>query len=106
MLFFSFFFPQSLRIVNPSTVFLLYLSSAADHEVENVFDGESSNDTSNAREILDKPNNAANDTDGTFTNPSNARASLLEPVEMQVFSVMIPKDSNHKNVFCVDKLDL
>ena len=91
--------------MNPSTVFLLYLSSAADHEVENVFDGESSNDTSNAREILDKPNDTATNTDDTFTNLSDAPARLVEPVEMQVFSVMIPKDSNHKVVFRVDNID-
>ena len=69
-----FFFPQSLRILNLSTVLLLSLSSAADHEVENVFDGESSNDTSIDREILDKPNNAVDDTDQTLTNCDSARA--------------------------------
>ena len=74
-------------------------------QFENVFDGESSYDFSIAREILDKPNDAATNTDDTLTNLSDAPAPLAEPVEMQVFSGMILKDSNHKNIFRVDNID-
>ena len=70
----------------------------ADHEVENVFDRESSCELSFLDETSDYLDEAA-------TNTDDASAALAKPAGLQAFFEKILNDSNHKNVFHVDKID-